>query len=579
MNTCTKEKQYSVWFLIGMAAVLVMAVPYLLLKGDSIVVYHDQLDGELMAYILGARHLFSGNSFPEFMGGMAKTSLIPPAPAAVLLFRILPPFAAYVVLQVAGSLMGYIGMYLLAVRFRCGGAISMVVAVCYGYLPFLPVYGLAQYGLPLLLWMFLEAREGRRNVAACVYAAVYAMCSSLVLVGFAVLAASAIFSLISKRRKLWAAWTVLLGVYVAENLSLLAQMLGIGEGGLSHKAEYTLGAEPFFRGFWKNFAYGGQHSEDGHLGILLLTAALALLTLLLVFREKKRGTIPDFVKECLPLYICGGWCLGINALLALVAAIWDGVPGVAVRKYLGALGAFQMNRVLWMAPCLWYLLLLCDLAIVVKMLTLRRVACVAAGFAALVTAGATGVWVLAQSNLKPNLQKLVSPDVRLISYNDYYAVGVLEQVQEYIRENTGMEPCEYRVVSLGIDPAAALYHGFYCLDGYSNNYSLEYKHRFRKVLEPELQKSEYLREYFDGWGNRCYLFSSECPGYYTVEKNGFYYQNYEVDTEALQDLGADYLLSAAYIWESEKRGLKLLREEPFETQNSYYRIFIYQVGE
>ena len=87
-----------------------------------------------------------------------------------------------------------------------------------------------------------------------------------------------------------------------------------------------------------------------------------------------------------------------------------------------------------------------------------------------------------------------------MSFRDYYAIDVLDQVQEYLYDNFGERPEDYRVVSLGIDPAAALYHGFYCLDGYSNNYSLEYKHRFRKIIAPELAKSEYLEDNFDHWG-------------------------------------------------------------------------------
>ena len=141
----------------------------------------------------------------------------------------------------------------------------------------------------------------------------------------------------------------------------------------------------------------------------------------------------------------------------------------------------------------------------------------------------TGVDVLRNSNLKPNVQKLRSPDYGLLSFRDYYAIGVMEQVEAYLLEQTGQKPEDYRVVSLGIDPAAALYQGFYCLDGYSNNYSLEYKHSFRRIIAPELEKSQYLQEYFDDWGNRLYLFSAECPGYYTIEKNGFYFQDYALD--------------------------------------------------
>ena len=191
-------------------------------------------------------------------------------------------------------------------------------------------------------------------------------------------------------------------------------------------------------------------------------------------------------------------------------------------------------------------------------------------------AAATGIQILMGSNLKPNIQKLRNPDYGLLSFRDYYAVGVMDQAEAYIREETGMEPEQYRVVSLGIDPAAALYQGFYCLDGYSNNYSLEYKHAFRKAIAPELVKSPYLQDYYDNWGNRCYLFSAECPGYYTIEKNGFYFQDYSLDTEALRQLGGTYLFSAAWIMNAEEEGLTLLREEPFETQDSYYRIFIYK---
>ncbi len=189
----------------------------------------------------------------------------------------------------------------------------------------------------------------------------------------------------------------------------------------------------------------------------------------------------------------------------------------------------------------------------------------------------TGVDVLRNSNLKPNVQKLRSPDYGLLSFRDYYAIGVMEQVEAYLLEQTGQKPEDYRVVSLGIDPAAALYQGFYCLDGYSNNYSLEYKHSFRRIIAPELEKSQYLQEYFDDWGNRLYLFSAECPGYYTIEKNGFYFQDYALDVSALKELGGKYLLSAAWIENGEETGLRLVREEPFETQDSYYRIFLYEI--
>lgn len=55
-------------------------------------------------------------------------------------------------------------------------------------------------------------------------------------------------------------------------------------------------------------------------------------------------------------------------------------------------------------------------------------------------------------------------------------------------------------------------------------------------------------------------------------------QSYEIDIDALSDLGGKYLFSAAYIQNAREQGLNLLREEPFETEDSYYRIFVYEVA-
>ena len=62
-----------------------------------------------------------------------------------------------------------------------------------------------------------------------------------------------------------------------------------------------------------------------------------------------------------------------------------------------------------------------------------------------------------------------------------------------------------------------------------------------------------------------------------AEKNGFYFQDYALDVSALKELGGKYLLSAAWIENGEETGLRLVREEPFETQDSYYRIFLYEI--
>ncbi len=576
------SKRNKVWFFLGLAAVAAMGIPCLILGEDAIFNYHDQLDGELIAYVLQARHLFRGDILPEFLGGVSKTALTPPAPGFVLLFLGGNYAAALLLMQMAGSLTGYVGMYLLARESRVQEGIAMTAAVLFAYIPFLPVYGLSQYGIPLLFWCVLQLKKGRHIPAAYLYTACYALTSSLVLVGFGLLGMGLawLFWLLWRQRErvlpFLGAWLMLLGIYVAENWRLLGELLGKGDGEISHKSEYVLKASPFLSTLWQNLTRGGQHSEDYHF--LLLVMTLAALALGAFLRE-------EGVRR---LQRRAGVCLLWNLAFSLAAAFWDSGAGVFLRNRMSALRAFQVNRLLWIAPTLWYLAFACGGMICLELLLCRRreKACTSRGIAMAglltgafcgIAAAVTGIQILMAGDVKSNIQMLRNPDYGLLSFRDYFAIGVMEQVEGCLREASGMEPSEYRVVSLGIDPAAALYHGFYCLDGYSNHYPVSYKHDFRRILAPELERSDYLREYFDDWGNRCYLFSSECPGYYTIEKGGFFFQDYRLDTGALKELGGDYVLSAAYIANAEEQGLALVNETPLETEDSYYRIYIYEV--
>lgn len=596
---------------VGFLAVLLLLVPGWILGEHGVIAYHDQLDGEMIAYLLQAKHLGGGGMLPEFLGGASKTALTPPAPGCVLLFVGNHGLLAFFVMQLLGCLTGYWGMYLLGREVTGRELPSVLAAGLYAALPFLPVYGLSQYGLPMLLWCALQLRKDRPGKPvigyAYFYTAFFALNSSLALVGFAVLAVFAAGIVAEALRMrgdrqnmiqrtgqklvaLAGMWFVLLVVYLLTNLSLIGQILGLGDSTISHKVEYALAAEGFFQGWAEGFLYGGQHSQDYHLYLLAAVAVTLVWTVLRnrMTQGKQRQNGENSNKEksykaktdlSVRVILYGLCC---NAILAGAAAGWNSGAGVALRSHLGALGAFQFDRVLWLSPCLWYLMLACGLALILeaweetgRAARLQAGVCCALAAAAV---GVTGLQIVKNSDFKANVQKLRNADYPAMSYADYYAIGVMDQVEEFLYDATGLEQSAYRAVSLGIDPAAALYHGFYCLDGYSNNYSLEYKHCFREVIAPALEVSDYLRAYYDEWGNRCYLFGSECPGYYTIQKNGFYFTHLELDVEALRGMGCNYLFSAAYIANGEELGLKLLREEPFQTKESYYAVYLYEVA-
>ena len=102
-----------------------------------------------------------------------------------------------------------------------------------------------------------------------------------------------------------------------------------------------------------------------------------------------------------------------------------------------------------------------------------------------------------------------------ISFHQFYSPELFAEIKDHI----GKPQQSYRVVSLGMHPGIALYNGFYLADGYLSDYPLEYKHRFRKVIAAELAKNEDIKDYFDGWGARCYLFSAELDKRFVLTKD------------------------------------------------------------
>ncbi len=557
----------------GLIIILLSLIPSFVLGQNSIVYYHDQLDGELIAYIYQAKYLFSAqNIIPEFMNGAGKSSLVAPAPLAILLFRLFPPFASYMILLIIGQFCAYTGMFQLIRQTVDNHYIAFITAILFAFLPFLPLYGLSQYGIPLLLYCFLQLYRKQKTFPSIIYIALYATMSSPVLIGFVWLIIGFLLFLylaftkrLREQRTLLLSFAIMFVIYVITNLTLVLQLIGIGSSYTSHKSEYVLTATPFFSQALSYITKNTSHATDFH-GFILFFALFTIIIGLLFYKKLQLKT-QKYLKQTISLLV-------LICSLCIVAALWGTSFIIHIREHFGTLKSFQFARILWTTPTLWYIVLaLCLKVFQHEKLYLR----ITQNIVSFVVIAMLGLSCLKASFFKPNIQEVLFNDFDTISWSDYLALGVMNQVDDFIYNETGLCINEYTVVSLGIDPAAALYHGFYCIDGYSNNYDIEHKHNFRQVIAPELNKNDYLKSNFDDWGNRCYLFSSEIAGYYNIQKNSFWYNKLELDTNALKNMGCNYILSAAYIVNAPDLHLTLLREEPFSTDTSYYQIFLYKI--
>ncbi|MCK4695469.1 MAG: hypothetical protein KAT74_06890, partial [Candidatus Cloacimonetes bacterium] len=185
-------------------------------------------------------------------------------------------------------------------------------------------------------------------------------------------------------------------------------------------------------------------------------------------------------------------------------------------------------------------------------------------------------------NHKIIFNKLTNKKNEIITYKEFFSEKLFYEINDFI----GRPQNEYRVVSLGIHPSIAQYNGFYTLDSYQNNYLLDYKDKFRKVIEKELGKSQAGKRWFDEWGNRCYLFSSELqprlseispwPVFFeNIKEKENKIHNLEINSQALKELGGKYIFSTYEILNTRENDLELLNI--FEREDSPWRIYLYKV--
>ena len=590
----------------GLVLSCLFMIPYFLLGGGSIVTYHDQLDGELFSYLLTAKYLFTDiRVYPEIMNGLPAAGAVPPAPLFVLLYAAFKPFTAFMISQWIIYLTAFLGMYLLLMRLTGREFISFSIAVIFMLMPFYPVYGLCIPGQPLLFFAVLALFDKERRSAVSssfprkagyyfsadsifYYLIIffYGISSSLVLAGFAcllLLGGSALIhtitALLLKKRgslSLWFSLIVLLASYLSVNSGLIRQVLFPGNTYISHKTEMVLSPQNFSDYFKEAFTTGISYAQSFHLVLFILM----LFCLLLFFMNavvKKESLFSGSDK--LPLLKALRVLLFIF-LTCLFYAFYHGHFITEIRNISGGiLKTFNLDRVCWLLPTAWCILagyLLSFIAGLREHKTAARSCslCLKYGIIS-ATLGIWGITVLLHSPLRPNLSKLLKGgDYYALDWDRFFAEDIFSQIDSAI----GKPKDSYHVISIGIYPAAAAYNGFYCLDGYSNNYPLEYKHTFRRIMEDELEKSDYIRDFFDNWGNRCYITTAEQANYYTFEKkwNSVIY-DLDLNTDVLKELDCRYVFSAAYLMNAEEKGLTLLREAPFETEGSWYHIYVYAV--
>jgi hypothetical protein len=264
--------------------------------------------------------------------------------------------------------------------------------------------------------------------------------------------------------------------------------------------------------------------------------------------------------------------LAVQIVLSFIYGLYSWENLIPIKKTLGIFSSFDWGRLYWLSPFIWYCLFFLSLKVISKYINVGR------SWNRYLIIFFLACQLFINLAYDPEYGHYINKIVSIPGFNDAhitYRQFFSEDLFQNIRDSIGIPQEDYRVASIGIHPSIAQYNGFYTLDGYQNNYPLTYKHKFRNIIAPELNKSKAFQEYFDYWGSRCYIFSSEIPDSITTKDKNRIIRHLDIDTQSFRDLGGRYILSAAEILNYDEENLFFIGA--FEDENSVWKIFVYEV--
>ena len=562
-----KEHRYLIAAFIVIALYL---APFYILGENTPTLVHDNLDSNVAWFTILADsgQLFDSMdaAIPQVMNGIPRNSFGSEFNVIQWLYLFFEPYTAYIINLTLMHLVAFIGMYLLLSRRILpndgSGFIAVGVSLAFALLPFWPSGGLSVAGMPLLLYAFLNIRDGHWSVIDWAIIGFMPFYSSFALTGFFVLVALSIFWLydLAVTRKpnfvFFLAIGLLCLIYCFVEYRLIVSMF-IDTGYASHRMEFVQIPTDFWSALKTsvgNFFLGQYHAASLHTYFIGLSVAITTLILLM---KKKR---------CDLLVVLVGLCAVISLFYGFINSEY-----LLFIKNFSLFQGFQLGRFHFLHPLLWFVIFALALKIIYSNLRYgKQIAII------FLTLQIALLFTCAYGAIGGSTLQYGGPGLLLtdqLSWDEFYSPELFDEIDEVI----ALPKESYRVVSIGMHPAVSQYNGFYTLDSYQVNYPLDYKHSFRKIMEKELAKSEMNQVYFDSWGNRCYLFVSELEGNRDMNTRGNSkpIQNLEIDSEALYDMGGRYIFSAVEILNYKDNNLELV--DVFENDGSPWKIWVYSV--
>lgn len=540
-------------------------LPFFIFGSNSYITIHDILDSVVPWYkvLTNSHQLFSIHSFsPVFpiMNGIPRGFMITGFNLYAIIFSLFPSFWGYAINDLLMHLIAFLGMFLLLKRYvlkKKDNIILFGVSFAFAILPFYNIFGISIAGLPLIIFAFYNILNNKIRYYDCVIVFLYPFYSYFFFIApFLIILLVIIYikNIIDKKNiniKFLIFLFIMILFYALAEINFLKLFF-------KHIPINRMEFNPFYKslsflkGIYKGihlFLYGQYHANPANYFIAIFILPITILMGIL----KK-----DNLKEIFYLLLS-------IIFISLFYGLWKYTGFIKIKEHIPLLKMFQWDRFYFLLPFLWYFLL-AFLLLEIKKIKFGK-------FLIIIFLTVQILFILKHNKERVYTLKfnLFSNAGNRMNYKDYFSQKLFDEINNFINKPKN----SYRIINIGIQPAIAQYNGFCTLGSYQNLYLLSYKKSFRKIIEKELDKNKKWREYFDYWGNRCYVFSSELNKLQYLKNENKKIYNLELNIPLLKKLNCQYIFSAVKIVNYKNLDLKFLKK--FETKDSPWRIYLYKI--
>ena len=539
----------------GLAFILFLVfIIYFIPSPNHEIRLHDEFDGGFTS-----RHLIinSGSFFETdpskivygSMNGLPRANFFRFTEPVTLLMYLFGSLTGYAIAFILMRIAAFTGIYLLGrdhLHFeKENKGLLLLISLCFACLPFNPGYFLSIAGVPLAVWAILNIKNNHKLKRSFFMLVVFAIGSNFVLVGFHACFIFGCMALYFSFRQKKAHWKLFCAVMVLGITYVLTEYMMFYMHFFNH--DYQSSRQGFEKVLTLNVkgvlgmtfinVFTGEYNAANYFGYLF--SPFILYFVFLAWRSRKEEVNKTGLLFLIVLFACG-----------FFAVLFDWKKMSFFYEWVSFAKVFNLKRFISLVPGLFFITLLFTFYLlnrkkspVMHILTVMSL---------------IGSFILEwRGNISYGRSSCDCKGITINgnepnTFNQFFNQSVYRR----IKADLGKDSLN-NVINYGILPSPCKYAGLHVLDDYQSDYPLAYKQQFRKIISKEIDKSEKLKDHFDGWGSKCYLYSANQLENNLQTKYGLLFEpKLEIDTDQLRAMNCRYILSGILIGNTKELKLK-----------------------